>query len=290
MASKELKQKRRLKKVLGKWAIVLVVYFTVIVINQDLMIFPGVVRSMLKTRGPNPTEVVETFLETKDGRKIDVWALSSNGNTSEKKKVALILHGNGGDISTFYHFQVWFREQGYTSYDFDYAGYGKSTGWMSEKRIYQDAETVLRFVAVQEKLPIEDIVIFGISIGSGPSAYLAQLVQSKVLMIASGYSSLPDVVRSRALFSFLAPFVRYQFPTSSYLEKLKGSCVVLSHGKKDDVISYDNSLRLEASASKNNTVHFISSEAGRHNDTFWENSAQIAEALKKCEIREEILQ
>ncbi len=246
------------------------------------MIFPGVVRSMFRTRIPNPPEVIETFLETKDGRKINVWALPSDKNTTDKKKVVLFLHGNGGDVSTFYHFQEWFKELGYISYDFDYAGYGKSTGWMSERRIYQDAETVLRFVAAKEKLPLDGIVIFGISVGSGPSAYLAQLVQSKVLMIASGYSSLPDVVRSRALFWFLTPFVRYQFPTANYLEQLHGSCVILSHGKNDEVISYENLERLNSAASKNNTVHSITSETGRHNDTFWLESTKLADALLNC--------
>jgi len=278
----EVRQNRSITKKIERIGLIFVVFFALVVLFQDLLIFPGVIISFIAGSEPPPPEVTENLLEIKDGRKIDVWALPVSQNPTDKKKVAVIFHGNGGDVRKFYEFQKWFRNLGYTSYDFDYPGYGKSTGWMNESKIYQDAESVVRFVAKTENIPIDDIVIFGISVGSGPSAYAAQLFQSKTLIIASGYSSIPDVVSSRALFWFLSPFVRYNFPTASYLEKLHSSCVVISHGKKDEVIPYENGVRLNEAASKANTVHFISSEVGRHNDTFWEKSLEIKQALREC--------
>ena len=61
-----MKQKSKLRedsvKLLKRMPFILVVYFTVIVINQDLMIFPGVVRSLL-SKAPVPSQVVEHLLK-----------------------------------------------------------------------------------------------------------------------------------------------------------------------------------------------------------------------------------
>jgi len=279
----QLIKKRWIKK-LGRVAFAVTVYSIVIVLNQDLLIFPGAVKGLFyQSNYSAPPEVKEHFLATAEGYKLNIWELAAKQEEPiKKKKVAVIFHGNGGDMRKFFEFQKWFSLQGYSSYNFDYRGYGKSTGWMNEKRIYQDGESVLKFVSERETIPLNNVAILGISIGSGPAAYTAQLFQSKILLIASGYSSLPEVARTRPIIGLLAPFLRYEFPTASYLEKLNHSCVVLSHGQKDEVIPYENSQRLMESASKNNTVHFVSSEVGRHNDTFWEKSSEIKEALRDC--------
>jgi len=278
----QLIKKQWIKK-LGRVAFAVTVYSIVIVLNQDLLIFPGAVKSLFyRSNYSAPPEVKEHFLATAEGYKLNIWELAAKQEEpTQKKKVAVIFHGNGGDMRKFFEFQKWFYLQGYSSYDFDYRGYGKSTGWMSEKRIYQDAETVLRFISEREKLSADSILIMGISIGSGPAAYTAQLFKSKTLLLISGYSSIPDVVKTRPIYNFLVPFLRYEFPTSAYLENLKNSSVVIVHGKKDTVIPHENSLRLKESASKHNTVHFISSDTGGHNDTFWEKNAEIVQELLK---------
>lgn len=282
LTRKNSKQSLGLKIIFKRIAVILTIFFCLVVIFQDLLIFPGVIRSKFLNAETSPTEVVEHLLDTNDGRKISLWELPVPQFSTEKKKIALIFHGNGGDVSNFYQFQEWFKNQGYTSYDFDYPGFGKSTGWMSEKKIYQDSETVLRFISKTENISENDIVIFGISIGSGAAAYIAQLFQSKTVIINSGYSSIPEVVKTRLLIGILWPFLRYNFPTANYLEKLNQSCIVVAHGKKDEVIPYDNALRLKAAAEQSNSLHLISSELGRHNDTFWEKNLEIQMAIAAC--------
>jgi alpha/beta superfamily hydrolase len=274
-----MKVLRKLRRI----GVILILFSVSIVINQDVLIFPGAASTIFLKPNYSPfPDVIEHVLSTADGHSLNVWELPSSRT---QKKVALIFHGNGGDVRMFFSFQKWFRKIGVASYDFDYRGFGKSTGWMSEELIYQDAEQVINFIIAKEGISAENLIIMGISVGSGAAANLAQKFKSRTLLLASGYSSLPDVAQENPALGFLAGFLNYNFPTAKYLEKMYDSCIIISHGKQDEVIPFGNALRLKEAAEKHNKVDFIPLEKGKHNDTFWLQEIAIIDALNSCDTR-----
>ena len=52
-------------------------------------------------------------------------------------------------------------------------GYGKSNGSPTEKNCYADIEAAYRYLLEVRRIPPEQIVLYGRSLGSGPSCYLA---------------------------------------------------------------------------------------------------------------------
>ncbi|KAK0414702.1 hypothetical protein QR680_011575 [Steinernema hermaphroditum] len=49
---------------------------------------------------------------------------------------------------------------------FDYSGYGISSGRPTETNVYADSEAVLRHLAIDRKIPIANIILYGYSIGT----------------------------------------------------------------------------------------------------------------------------
>ena len=57
---------------------------------------------------------------------------------------------------------------------YDYTGYGKSNGVPNEDSCYTDIEAAFQYLLEIRRLQPEQIVLYGRSLGSGPSCYLAQ--------------------------------------------------------------------------------------------------------------------
>ena len=86
----------------------------------------------------------------------------------------LYSHGNAEDLSGLRYRLPQFPAHGYGIIAYDYEGYGASGGTPSEENVYRDAERVWRYLVEEKKIPAERIVLYGRSLGSGPSCYLAE--------------------------------------------------------------------------------------------------------------------
>ena len=61
----------------------------------------------------------------------------------------------------------------------EYRGYGKTDGWLSEKKLYADADAAWDFVVSREKVKAKNVIVVGQSVGTGIAAYLASTHQPK---------------------------------------------------------------------------------------------------------------
>ena len=95
---------------------------------------------------------------------------------TERTKTIIYSHGNATDIGAMYFMQI-ILAKGLQCHVvmYDYSGYGESGGVPLENNTYNDIEmvydyTLSRVVANREE---KNIVIYGQSVGSGPSCYVA---------------------------------------------------------------------------------------------------------------------
>ena len=95
---------------------------------------------------------------------------------------------------------------------YDYRGYGRSTGWLSERGIYKDVETIWREAQKRDNATPETALLFGHSLGGGPATYLAEKLKVAVLITASSDTGVPDRAALHAMFGLLAAFVWTNFP------------------------------------------------------------------------------
>ncbi|XP_059283459.1 uncharacterized protein LOC132037037 [Lycium ferocissimum] len=175
-------------------------------------------------------------LGTKKGTEIIAMYVRNPG----AKVTVLYSHGNAADLGQMYdlftelslHLRV--NLMGY-----DYSGYGQSTGKPSEQNTYADIEAAYKCLEETYGVKEEDIILYGQSVGSGPT-----------LDLASRFSRLRAVVLHSPILSgvrVLHPVKKtYWFDIFKNIDKIPlVECpVLIIHGTADDVVDFSHGKQL----------------------------------------------
>lgn len=267
-------------------ALVFVFSFSVLlVLTQDKQIHPGAslnpFRSHERIRGTLPSGVESIFVKTKDAKSVEAWRLAGTAGVRPEKLVAIIAHGNGGDVSAFFDYQTWLQSLGVTSYGFDYRGYGLSSGWPSETGIYADITAVFDYAASRENVSPDQIIVVGISLGTGPASWLAKEREAKLLILFAPYESLSSRVQELPLSGYFYHFLWYTFPTAEYVGQLSKTCLIIAHGEKDVVIPFHHGQRVRDAYKGACGAHFIRTPDAGHNDLFYVLKDDLTESVNE---------
>ncbi|KAK4426280.1 Alpha/beta hydrolase domain-containing protein 17C [Sesamum alatum] len=194
------------------------------------------------TRKLRMTEVVEKEnidvlrLKTKRGTEIVAMYVKKRG----AKLTLLYSHGNAADIGQMYDlFDELSLILEVNLMGYDYSGYGQSTGKPSEENTYADIEAVYECLRETYGVKEEDIVLYGQSVGSGPTLELAsQLSRLRAVVLHS-----PILSGLRVMY----PVKRtYWFDIYKNIDKIPlVQCPVLViHGTNDDVVDCSHGKQL----------------------------------------------
>ncbi len=273
-------------KTLGQLFLAAFLFCLLLVLTQDVQIFPWLLyrpflsaEENLKALDP---KLENELLKTSDGDEIDIWHLPAAGDGTLKKGAAIIFRGNGGPLRGFFSIQNFLSSLGMESYIFDYRGYGRSSGWPSEKKIYADAEAVWDYVIKKEQLTPAQMTLFGISIGTGPAAFLAEKKKARALVLLSPYTSIPELARERPFIGLLSPFLWYSFPTREYVSKLDDTCLLVFHGKKDSLINLHHGKEVFRSYRGRGKASFTLNDDADHNSLFHLTKNELGEKIRDC--------
>lgn len=183
------------------------------------------------------------------------------GMNLTRRGLVLYFHGNQKNVARYAQFAKNFTRNGYEVWMPDYPGFGKSTGVLTENKMYRLAEQ-LHALALQRFRP-DSIVVYGKSLGTGTAAYLASVKPVKALLLETPYCSIPDLLSHFAPVYPCRMLSKYSFPVRDFLSEM--NCpVVLFHGTSDGVVPYGQSLRLISVLKANDRL--ITIEGGSHND------------------------
>lgn len=215
-------------------------------------------RNVIATPEVVDLEYEDVFFDTEDGVKLHAWYVSG-----VKPAAALLFcHGNGGNLSYRTESLRQFHSIDLNVFIFDYRGYGKSEGRVTEEGTYKDAMAAYNWLKQRE--PDLPIVIFGRSLGSAVAVDLALKVPAAALICESGFTSIPDM--AKVLFPFLPIDLigTIKYDTQSKMPSLKMPVLVV-HGQDDELIPYKYGQALFDSAPE--PKEFITLIGG-HNDGF----------------------
>ncbi|XP_054801950.1 uncharacterized protein LOC129305833 [Prosopis cineraria] len=152
----------------------------------------------------------------------------------------LYSHGNAADLGQMYdlfiqlsiHLRV--NLMGY-----DYSGYGQSSGKPSEQNTYADIEAAYKCLEESYGTKPEDVILYGQSVGSGPSLDLAvRLPQLRAVVLHS-----PILSGLRVMY----PVKRtYWFDIYKNIDKIPHvNCpVLIIHGTSDEVVDCSHGKQL----------------------------------------------
>jgi alpha-beta hydrolase superfamily lysophospholipase len=249
------------KKIIFRWIKVLLVIYCVVGIAlyylQDKLMFH-----------PEPVDKNANYSFNIPYKEVNIpFTESININiiqfttTGKPKGVVLYFHGNRKNISHYARFAPEFTRNGYEVWMLDYPGYGKSTGELTEQRLYDWA--LLMYTLSRKAYSRDSIIIYGKSMGTGIAAQLASVRDTRRLILETPYYSFPSIVGQYAPIYPLRQMVHFKIPTYEYLQKVTAP-ITIFHGTSDGVIRHRNASKLKKFLKQGD--EFISIEGGSHND------------------------
>ena len=200
----------------------------------------------------------EASLHTADNVKLHAW-WTPCGNA---RATMIFSHGNAGNISHRLEKLKIFHDLGLNVFIYDYRGYGRSTGLPSEKGLYADAQAAYEYVVNVRKIPADEIIAYGESLGGPVTAHLAAHNAVKAMILDSTFTSLKDMAHARM--PLLAGLAGSHYDTLADIAKIKSPTLVL-HSPNDDVIPYEQGRKLFAASTAHKQFVVLS---GGHNDGF----------------------
>jgi pimeloyl-ACP methyl ester carboxylesterase len=180
---------------------------------------------------------------------------------SIRRGVVLYFHGNMKNVEHYAPFVPAFTRHGYEVWMPDYPGYGKSTGQLSEKKLYNIAYEVQKMAAL--KFGNDSIIIYGKSLGTAIAAYTASVKPCKRLLLETPYYSIPSLFRSYAFMYPATMMSNFKLPTYEFLQEVKAP-VAIFHGTGDWVVPYRSGVRLKQQLKPGDL--FVKIPEGSHNN------------------------
>ena len=240
------------------------------VFQSNMVFYPETGREIIATPEQIGLPYEDIHLKTSDGINLHGWYIPA----VQPRGTVLFLHGNAGNISHRLDSIEMFHRLGYSTLIFDYRGYGNSGGKPTEQGTYRDAEAAWRYLTEQRNIPSCRIVLFGESLGGAVGAWLAarqkpdarksDARKPAALVIASGFTSVPDL--GQQLYPYLPVrwLARIRYDTREYLRSVTAP-VLIAHSPEDDIIPFEHGRALFAAA---NPPRQFLELAGGHNDGF----------------------
>lgn len=213
---------------------------------------------------PNPPTYSEAdcrFLNTKSGKRIAFRVYERPA----ARYTLLYSHGSAGDLGMLVRQAEALQRFGFNVVVYDYPGVGLSTGPLSEKGCYEAIELVYEWILSELKTPPDRIILYGRSIGTGPSLYLAEKKPAAGLILVSPFTSALGVHWSTAIFGF------EKFPNYKWIGNVPMPMLIV-HGKQDENIPWSEAVKLKEMA-REHAVLLLVEESGHkdldRNGEFW---------------------
>ena len=155
--------------------------------------------------------------------------------------VVFFLHGNTGNLATWFTHSDFYRAHNYDLFMLDYRGYGKSSGHI-ESEAQLRADVLATWRSVEAQYAGKRKVIYGRSLGTALAAGLAAEVQPDLTILVSPYCDLAHLMTLH--YPFMPKWLlRYPLVTCRDVGRLRGA-VLLVHGEEDALIPVGHSEQL----------------------------------------------
>ncbi len=258
---------RRFLKITGWFAFVTLLFYTGICIfmfffQKNFIFFPSQNIGYI----PEP-KIQEIFFKTPDNKDLHGWYLDNNA-----QKTVLFFHGNAGNISRLKTRLEMFQKLHVNALVFDYRGYGKSSGEIQqESDIYTDANSALTYLQEEKHISLENIILWGHSLGGAVAIEIAQNKKIFAVIVESSFSSLDDMARKDFWYLPTHFILRFHFKSTEKIPNIS-SKILIVHSLQDEMIPFSQSEELFKRA--NNPKQFFKI-SGAHNDGWYNESFSL---------------
>ncbi|MCQ2818411.1 MAG: alpha/beta hydrolase [archaeon] len=236
----------------------------------------------------------------------DIYVKTAHGNDILIKKIIkepsymylLISHGNAEDVDAVYNW----AEDSLSRYVnvniimYEYTGYGTNPeGFLpSEQFCYDDIDAAYTYLTEELQINPSRIIVFGRSVGSGPSCYLAEKHDVGGLILNSGFMSV-----YRIIFKFRFTLPGDKFPNIDRMKNI--NCpVCVFHSIKDEIIPFYHGKEMYKAAkfkfdplfidgTNHNNIDKLSDDVFKHMNKFFKFLDQNYKEIDTASVDEDTL-
>jgi fermentation-respiration switch protein FrsA (DUF1100 family) len=215
----------------------------------------------------------DVYFRTSDKLLLHGWFVPAPNSTF----TVLYCHGNGGNIMFYLDTVNLLNGLGLNCFIFDYRGYGQSQGRPSEAGTYLDTRAAFRWLTKTKKIPREQIIVFGWSLGGSAAAYLASKTRPRGLVLEGAFTSYRDIGACYYPYIPVRLFARFDYPTIDFIRRVRCPVMVI-HSREDETIPFEMGLELYDAA--NEPKEFVELHGG-HNDASLTSAETYKNAWQK---------
>jgi len=212
--------------------------------QPNLVYYPEIGREIAATPQQASLPYEDLRLVTADGIALHGWFVPAS---NPARGTVLFLHGNAGNISHRLDSLQMFHRLGYNTLIIDYRGYGKSAGKPDEQGTYRDAAAAWDYLTQTRNIPPARIVLFGESLGGAVAAWLASRQAPAALVIASGFTSVPDLAADLYPLLPVRWLSQFSYDTRAFLQA-SSVPIFIAHSPDDDIIPFQHGRALYEAA------------------------------------------
>ena len=172
-------------------------------------------------------------LRTEDQVEIFAWYVPVAGS----RGTILFCHGNAGNISHRLAYLEIFHRLGLSTFIFDYRGFGLSEGYPAEQGTYLDSEAAWGFLVGRKGISPGSIVLYGESLGGPVAARLAARHSPGALILASTFTSLPDLGAALYPLFPVRLLSRFNYDTLEFLRQVRCPTLII-HSPDDEIVPF----------------------------------------------------
>lgn len=203
----------------------------------------GEAMSSLVFQPPPPSRLKQSKL---------IWMTNSNGfripafhiQTPDAKLTFLYSHANAEDLGNVYPWCKFLaRMLKVNVFAYDYTGYGLSEGTPSQDNCFSDVYAAFRYIVDELCVEPSKVVLYGRSLGSGPSCYLAVRSAHEGTSVGGLILHAPFLSIFRIVMESGCTLIGDRFPNIDFAPHIKCP-VLLIHGKKDNIVPFRHSEQL----------------------------------------------
>jgi uncharacterized protein len=206
------------------------------------------------------TQHHEAFVSPEEGIELNILKFPSIDDTVSKG-VLLYLHGNSDNLDRWGKHAKDFTSRGYDVVMYDFRGFGKSNGRLTEKNLLSDAQFI--YDSLKKEYPEDKIIVYGRSLGTGVATKLAADNSPKMLLLETPYYSLPDVAWEHLPIFPYRWISEFKMPTYQWIQQVR--CPIhLFHGTDDEIVPYNQSIKLAKILNKEPNQILTTLEGGHH--------------------------
>ncbi len=210
---------------------------------------------------------------------------------NQPRKMIIYSHGNGTDIGEMDLFlEQLSQDANIDIISYDYHGYGLSSGLPSEQGCIDAIHQVYKYVLTLG-YKSEHVLLYGVSIGTGPTVNLAVSISRKnnhilgCLLQTPFTSTLGVISQSMELASSTMDSSLCRNPnifnTAEIITEIS-SPIYIIHGLKDEIIPYDHAVLLFKSLQKAHRVSkLITLPNATHNSIEQDYYSELLSALRE---------